>query len=208
MNGLSITFVIISVVTGGIALLLACVGIGTPNWQTANLEIDGQIRTISTANFFYACRWYANGTTLGCTHRSSNREINQYYPIDARWNQTEWNRHLDNAAGLSIVGIIFIFVGTLGTLLMLCTDWIDIIYLVGPIGFFLASLFMLAGMAEGAYVFYYNDYSANLYQTAHLLAIFSFLISCIAAGRLFDFIDSDSFDIPVRQQRSNGKYHT
>lgn len=206
MNGLSITLIVISVVTGSIALLLACVGIGTPNWQSTNIDINGQIRTVSTANFFYACRSYANGTSMGCTHRSSNRDINQYYPIDARWNQTEWNRHLDSAAGLCIVGIIFLFFGTVGTLLMICTDWINLIYFIGPIGFFLASLFMLAGMAEGAYVFYYNDYSANLYQTAHLLAIFSFLISCIAAGRLLDFIDAEEFDIPVRKQRSVEEY--
>ncbi|CAF5124500.1 unnamed protein product, partial [Rotaria sp. Silwood1] len=102
-NGLSMTFIITSVIFGGIALLLACVGIGTPNWQSSQVVIDGQRHTISTANFFYACRSYTNGTLINCKHRSSDRNINQYYPIDARWNETEWNQHLDGAAGLCIV---------------------------------------------------------------------------------------------------------
>lgn len=200
MNGLSITFIALSVIFGGIALVLACVGIGTPNWQSTKVTIDGQTQTISTANFFYACRSYSNGTLISCDHRSSNRDINQYYPINAVGNQTEWNRHLDAAAGLCIVGIIFIFFGTLTALLMLLTEWVGWIYIIGPTCLFLASLFMLAGMSEGAYVLYYNDYAANLYQTAHLLTIFSFLMSCIASGRLYSIPDATEFDIPVRKQ--------
>jgi hypothetical protein len=199
MNGLSITFVATSVIFGGIALLLACVGIGTPNWQSTQVITNGQTFTVSTANFFYACHSYPNGTFISCDHRSSNREINQYYPIDAPGNETQWNQHLDNAAGLSITGIILIFFGTLATLVMVITSWAGWIYLIGPICLFLACLFMLAGMAEGAYVLYYNDYSANLYQTAHLLTIFSFLISCIASGRLSSIPQVGEFDIPVRK---------
>jgi len=199
MNALSITFITISVIFGGIALLFACVGIGTPNWQSAQLTIDGQTYTISTANFFYACRFYSNGSLISCEHRSSNRNINQYYPIDAPGNQTQWNQYLDAAAGLSIVGIIFIFIGTLTTLIMIVADWVGWIYLIGPICLFLACLFMLAGMAEGSYVLYYNDYSANLYETAHLLTIFSFLMSCIVAGRLHSIPDMRKFDVPVRK---------
>jgi hypothetical protein len=199
MNGFSITLISISVIFGGIALVLACVGIGTPNWQSAQVIIDGQTYTISTANFFYACRSYANGTFASCGYRSTDRDIDQYYPIDARWNQTEWNQHLDNAAGLCIVGIVFIFLGTIATLLMIAGDWVTWIYLIGPICLFLACLFMLAGMAEGAYVLYYNDYSANLYQTAHLLTIFSFLISSITAGRLYTIPEMGDFGIPSRE---------
>ncbi|CAF0833095.1 unnamed protein product [Rotaria sordida] len=185
---------------GGIALLLACVGIGTPNWQSNQVIIDGQRHTISTANFFYACNSYSNGTLISCKHRSSDRNINQYYPIDARWNETEWNQHLDSAAGLCIVGIIFISIGIIATLLMTVEGLPAWFYLFGPIGLFLACLFMLAGMAEGAYVLYYNDYAANLYQTAHLLTIFSFLISSIAAGRCYSFPNIGEFDIPLRKQ--------
>jgi hypothetical protein len=198
-NGLSIIFIAISVIFGGIGLLLACVGIGTPNWQSAQVTIDGQTYTISTANFFYACRFYSNGSLISCGYRSSNRNINQYYPIDAPLNQTQWNQYLDAAAGLCIVGIIFIFIGTLTTLIMIITDWVGWIYLIGPISLFLACLFMLAGMAQGAYVLYYNDYAANLYQTAHLLTIFSFLMSCIAAGRIHLISETGKFDVPVRK---------
>lgn len=195
-NGVSVTFVVISVIFGVIALVLACVGIGMPNWQSAQAVIDGQRSTISTANFFYACRLNGNDTSLSCENRRSNRNINQYYPIDARWNETEWNQHLDAAAGLSIVGIIFIFIGTLATLIMIADKVMPCLYLFGPIGLFLACLFMLAGMAEGAFVLYYNDYAANLYQTAHLLTIFSFLLSCIAAGRVYSFPELREFDMP------------
>ncbi len=83
---------------------------------------------------------------------------------------------------------------------MINGDWVVWIYLIGPICLFIACLFMLAGMAEGAYVLYYNDYSANLYPTAHLLTIFSFLMSCIASGRLHTIPDFREFDIPERQQ--------
>ena len=198
-NGLSITFIVTSVIFGGIALVLACVGIGTPNWQSTRVTIDGQTNIISTANFFYACRFTVNGTLQNCNQRSADREINRYYPIDARWNQTEWNQHLDAAAGLCVLGIIFIFFGTLTTVLMICASLAGWIYFIGPVLLFLATLFMLAGMAEGAYVLYYNDYSANLYQTAHLLTILSFLLSCIASGRLS--LPSDgSFDLPVRMK--------
>jgi hypothetical protein len=199
LNGLTITFISISIIFGGIALLLACVGIGTPNWQSAQVTINGQTYTISTANFFYACHSYSNGTFIGCNYRSSNRDINEYYPIDAVGNETQWNQHLDNAAGLCIVGIIFIFFGTLTTLIMIFANCVGWFYLIGPTCLFLACLFMLAGMAEGAYVLYYNDYSANLYQTAHLLTIFSFLISCIAAGRIYSIPDAREFEIPVRK---------
>ncbi|CAM2714455.1 unnamed protein product [Rotaria socialis] len=198
-DGPNNTFIIITIVFGGIALLLACVGIGTPNWQSAQAVINGQSYVISTANFFYACRSNLNGTAMNCIHRSDNRNINQYYPINARWNQTEWNQHLDNAAGLCIVGIFFIFVGTLTTLLMCVENLATWIYLISPTGLFIACLFMLAGMAEGAYVLYYNDYAANLYQTAHLLTILSFLVSCIAAGRIFSFPDLKQYDIPIRK---------
>lgn len=196
-DGLSLTFIITSVIFGVIALILACVGIGTPSWQSAKVTLNGQTNVISTANFFYACSLYSNGTLQSCNYRSANRNINQYYPIDARGNQTEWNQHLDNAAALSIVGIAFIFFGTLTTFLMIFAGWAGWIYLIGPICLFLATLFMLAGMAEGAYVLYYNDYSANLYQTAHLLTIFSFLISSIAGGRQHSISGSSRFEVPV-----------
>lgn len=198
-NGFTITLICLCLVFGGIALLFACVGIGTPNWQVAEVIIDGQRHIISTANFFSACRFNPDGSLISCGYRTSDRNINQYYPIDARGNQTEWNQHLDSAAGLCIIGIFFIFLGIIASILMCVLNLATWLYLIGPVSFFLACLFMLAGMAEGAYVLYYNSYSANLYQTAHLLTIFSFLVSCISAGRLFSFPNQKDFDLPVRK---------
>ena len=187
---LDVVLIIVSSLFGIVALVLACVGIATPKWQTARAIIDQQTYTINTANFFYACRFHANGSDMNCGYR--------YYPIDARSNETDWNAHLDRAAGLGIVGIVCIAFGSMGTLMMMCLRqrlvWISF---VGPIILFLACLFMLAGMAEGAYVLYYNDSSANLYQTAHLLTIFSFLVSCVVAGRLYPVEEARNDDLHV-----------
>jgi hypothetical protein len=195
MNNLSIVFICISTLFSVIAIALACVGIATPNWQVDRVLVDRETHIISTANFFYACHFAINDSLIQCGYRSTDRNIQQYYPIDARWNQTEWNRHLDGAAGLCIVGIIFIGLGAVGTVLMFLGARFALICLIGPILLFLACLFMLVGMADGAYVLYYNDYSANLYQTAHLLTIFSLFISCIAAGRIFTFSKENDFQL-------------
>src|SRR5690348_16415007 len=83
------------VIIDAISLELACISIRTTNWQSTQVTLNGQTNIISTANFFYACSFMANGTLQGCDHRSSNREISQYYSIDAGGDQTQWNRHLD-----------------------------------------------------------------------------------------------------------------
>jgi hypothetical protein len=187
LNTSNLVLVSMSVIFGAIALALACIGIGTPNWQITSANMtNGEMYTISTANFFYACRLNSDGEVLSCGQRSTNRNILQYYIINARGNESELNLHLNTAAGLSIIGIIFIFFGTITTLLMFCGDRAAWIFLIAPSYFFLACLFMLAGLAEGARVLEYNGYAANLYETAYLLTIFSFLINTIVAGRLFD----------------------
>ena len=200
LNGLSICFIASTVFFGVAALVLASVGIGTPNWQVTSAVINRDTFTVATANFFYACRFFPNNTLINCSSRSVDRNIQQYYPIDARWNQTEWNSHLDNAAGLCITGIVCIFLGVVATIMMVIGRRLVFIYVFGPILFFLACLFMLAGMAEGAYVLYYNGYAANLYQTGHLLTILSFFISCVAAGRLSCFSDTNELVLPVLKQ--------
>lgn len=71
-------------------------------------------------------------------------------------------------------------------MLMLVGQSLPWIPLVAPSIVFVACLFMLAGLAEGARVLLYNGYAAHLYETAHLLTIFSFLISAFVGGFLFD----------------------
>ena len=187
MKHSNIVLVSISVISGAAALTLACVSIGTSNWQTTSTNTtDGQMYISNTANFFYACRFDAVGDVISCNQRSSNGDLLEYYMITARGNQSELNLHLNVAAGLSVLGIIFVFFGTIATLLMFNGDRVPWIFLVAPSFLFLACLFMLTGLAEGARMLLYNGYSANLYETAHVLTIFSFLISAIVGGRLFD----------------------
>jgi hypothetical protein len=179
--------IVISIVAGGISLVLACVGIATPNWQiTEATATNGRTYTNSTANFFYACLLNSTGDVIGCDLRSKNTNLQQYYSISAAGNQSDWNHHLNTAAGFSIIGIIFIFFGTLATILMLIGQSLPWIHLVAPSMLFVACLFMLAGLAEGARVLLFNGYAAHLYETAHLLTIFSFLITALVGGLLFN----------------------
>jgi hypothetical protein len=178
--------ILIAVIFGATALALSCIGIGTPNWQTTSINTTiGEMRITNTANFFYACRLNLIGEVLSCGDRSTNSNIALYYKITTTGNETDWNLHLNTAAGFSIMGIIFIFLGTIATLSMFYADRGEWILLVAPTFLFVACLFMLTGLAEGSRVLQYNGYSANLYETAHLLTIFSFLVSAIIAGRLF-----------------------
>ena len=179
--------IVISVVSGGIAIALACIGIDTSNWQTTETTAtNGRTYTNSTANFFYACILNSTGDVIGCDPRSKNTNLQQYYAISAAGNQSDWNHHLNAAAGLSILGILFSVFGTLATILMLVGQSLPWILLVAPSILFFACLFMLAGLAEGARVLLYNGYAAHLNETTHLLTIFSFLISALARGFLFD----------------------
>jgi hypothetical protein len=186
LNTPNLVLISISVISGAIALTLACVGIGSSDWQTTSANsTNGQMYTDSTANFFYACLIDMDGDTQ-CGQRSSDNTNIQYYMINATGDESDWNLHLNFAAGLSIIGIIFIFIGSLTTLLMFFGEKAAWVYLIAPTFLFVACLFMLAGLAEGARVLQYNGYAAHLYETAHVLTIFSFLISALLAGRLYD----------------------
>jgi hypothetical protein len=176
----------ISVIFGSIALTLASVGIGSPNWQNTYANTtSGDVYIIRTANFFYACRLNSLGIVLRCGERSTNSSILQYYSIVASGNESELNFHLNTASGFTIIGIIFIFFGIIITLSMFCGDRAEWIYPVAPTFLFVACLFMLAGLAEGSRVLLYNGYAAYLYESAHVLTMFSFLISSIVGGLLF-----------------------
>jgi len=186
LRRLNQVLITISVIFGSIALILASVGIGSPNWQNTYANTtSGDVYIIRTANFFYACRLNSLGVVLRCAERSSNNSILQYYSIQAPGSQSVLNFHLNTASGFSIIGILFIFFGTIVTLSMFCGDRAEWIYPVAPTFTFVACLFMLAGLAEGSRVLLYNGYAAYLYETAHVLTIFSFLISSIVGGCLF-----------------------
>lgn len=66
----------IAVFTGALALLLICVGIGTPKWESSYTSTGGGLYALSsTANIFYTCS-FTNGTYNNCTTRSTNLTSN------------------------------------------------------------------------------------------------------------------------------------
>ena len=110
----------IAVAFGIAALVLTCVGIATPSWHAEYYSTgDGNYVKMSTANFFYACVFYASGTLQNCTNRDSS--LYGYSGYDSSnvdpW-MTDYNRRMQTAGALCIVGIILLFLGTLATLLM------------------------------------------------------------------------------------------
>ncbi|CAF1248840.1 unnamed protein product [Adineta steineri] len=175
----------IAVAFGFVALILCCVGVGTMNWYN-----DGNANYITTRlNFFTYCTY--DGTTgnqIGCVSRTSN----DHGACDARYTTTDvvnsysdCNNRMRNAAALTIVGIIFLAFGIVLTLVMafgILSEWF-LNFIPGAL-LFLASLFMLAGLAEGARYITYNGYSASLYETGHLLTILSLFLSAVAGGRI------------------------
>lgn len=185
-DGLSQKICYAAVAFGIAALVLTSVGIATPSWNAQYFSTGGgNYVKIGTANFFYTCVFYTSGALQNCT----NRDGSLYgYPGYDSSNVSPWMsdyyRRIQTAGALCIIGIILLFLGTLATLLMAIVYFQTWATLIPPILLFLACLFMLAGMAEGARYLLYNDYSANLYQTGHLVTMFTLLLSALAAGRI------------------------
>lgn len=173
----------VAVVIGLIALILVCVGVGTPKWETSyTITGNGTYAVSSTANFFFTCD-YSNGTLNNCTTRSTNLTEYPRYLSTYPW-MVDYNSRIQNAAGLCIVAIVFLAGGIVMTIIMAFVSlslWINVL---SPALFFLACLFMLSGMAEGSRYLLYNDYSANLYQAGHLFTMLALFISALAAGRI------------------------
>lgn len=186
IDGFTQKVIFIAVGLGALALLFVCIGIGTPNWESSYISTgSGAYAQAGTANFFYTCS-FSNGTFNNCTSRTTNLTNYPRYTSTAPW-MTDYNLRMQNAAGLSIVGILFLVSGIFMTLLMAFLPFSLWMNLISPILIFFACLFMLAGMAEGARYLLFNDYAANLYQTGHLLTILMLLFSGFAAGRIHLF---------------------
>ena len=178
-------FAAVAVVFGIIAIILASVGLGTPEWQSTYTHTTGSAQLASTNNFFYACS-YSSGSLVACASRGSSftyyaSSTNYLNGLLSKANDT--SSRFDSASGLSIVGIILIGFGTVSTFLMIFLSKFIVIVILAPILFFLATLFMLAGLAEGSRVLIFNGYSANLYETGHMLTILGFGLCCVAAAR-------------------------
>ena len=183
-DSLSQKICFIAVAFGVIALILTCVGVGTPNWDAQYFSTTGGgYAKLVTTNFFYACVFDTNGGLQNCTNRGSSLYGYRGYVSSNPW-MSDYYQRMQNAGALCIVGIILLFLGTLATLLMAIMFFQTWVTLIAPILLFLACLFMLAGMAEGARYLQYNDYSAILYQAGHLLTMFTLMLSAFAAGRI------------------------
>ncbi|CAF1588902.1 unnamed protein product [Rotaria sp. Silwood1] len=183
IDNLSQKLSLVAVTFGVIALVFTCVGISTPNWELSYTKTSVPSYSLSsTANFFYTCH-FTNGSYEDCTSRTVNLMNYPRYLSSYPW-MTDYYLRIQNAAGLCIVGILFLVFGTMTTLILAfipLSTWINII---PSILLFFACLFMLAGMAEGSRYLLYNGYSANLYQAGHLFTILTLSLSSFTIGRI------------------------
>jgi hypothetical protein len=170
---------------GIVALILLCVGIATPNWESSYAITTSPSYAVSgTANFFYTCV-VTNGS-YNCTSRTTNLTNYPRYSSAYPW-MVDYNLRMQNAASLCVVGILFLVFAIVATLVIAFIPFSTWINLVPPALFFLAALFMLAGMAEGARYLLSNDYSVNLFQAGHLFTILALFLSAVAGGRIHLF---------------------
>ena len=168
-----------------VALILTCVGVGTIQWY-----INGNANYVTTAvNYFSYCTYDATtGNQYNCSQRTAYAHplCDIVYPITTvATSNSDCHNRMRNAPALTIVGIILLAFGMILTLLMafgILSEWF--LNLIHGILLFLASLFMLAGLAEGARYMAYNGYSASLFETGHLLTILSLFLSSFAGGRI------------------------
>ncbi|CAF2594853.1 unnamed protein product [Rotaria sp. Silwood2] len=149
------------------ALTLLIVGIATRSWYYSK-DSNGNIEYY---NFFTQCVGNENNGTLIC--------------IDMQ-RQTSLGLGTQHAAALLVVAICLLGCGMLVTLAMNFVQLTGILVLIAPILLFLATLFMVAALAEGSKVTTFNSYSANLVQTGHVLTIFSMGIIAFTSGRLYN----------------------
>jgi len=141
---------------------------------------------VGTATYY----WYYNQDSTGaalfynfftlCTGQILNGSSNCF---DMPRN-TPLGLGTQNAAGLLVVALCLLGLGLLITLGMNCIQLTGILAFIAPIVLFLAALFMVGALAQGSRVTTYNNYSANLVETGHLLTIFSMGLIAFASGRL------------------------
>ncbi|CAF1468789.1 unnamed protein product [Adineta steineri] len=173
---------------GVIALLFLCIGVGTVRWYTAGAAGSNYI--VTGLNFFTYCTYDpTTGSQTTCTSRTASWhpvcDTNNYPTTTVVNSYSDCNNRIRNAAALTIVGIIFLAFGIVLTLVMafgILSEWF-LNYIPAAL-LFLACLFMLAGLAEGARYVTYNGYSASLYETGHLLTMLSLFLSATAGGRI------------------------
>ncbi|CAF3784021.1 unnamed protein product [Rotaria sp. Silwood1] len=148
-----------------IALVLSIVGTATYSWYY-NQDSNGQ--TVYY-NFFTQC----TGNLLNGSSNCFNMQRNTVLGLGTQ-----------HAAGLLVVAICLLGLGMLIVLAMNFIQLTGLLAFIPSIILFLAALFMVAALAEGSRVTTYNNYSANLVETGHLLTILSMGLIAFASGRL------------------------
>ncbi|CAF1025602.1 unnamed protein product [Didymodactylos carnosus] len=189
-------FGITSVVCGVISLVFCSVGIALPTWYVAR---DQNNEILSTANYFYTC-FIENGTSM-CASYSSYRCVsivndesgpgceNPHYSLIEYGSPVSHVpmgdiQRLRSAAGLSIMGIIFIFFAVLLTLLMSIILIHQLFTFIPPLAFFLAGLSLMAALADGSGALKCSETGFILFVTGILLTWLALLFSAFTAGRL------------------------
>ncbi len=173
-----------AVVLSLIAIILACIAVGTPSWQILYSDAPNNTVALTTTSYYYMC--YAINAT--CTNYGYSSE--SYL-------------HLRQASGLAIVGILFVAFGAIATYILVIHSFDDssnikdnrhrdLEIFSGPFLLFIGTITMLAALAEGSRSILYNGYSANLYQTAHVISIFALLASAYVSGRRTLMVDQSA----------------
>jgi hypothetical protein len=148
-----------------VALVLSIVGTATYSWY---YNQDSFGNTVSY-NFFTMCQGNLLNSTSTC--------------IDMP-RQTTMGISTQNAGALLVFALGLLGLAMLITLAMNFVQLTGILAFIAPIVHFFAALFMLASMAEGSRVLQYNNYSAHLVQTGHILTILSMGLTAFAGARL------------------------
>lgn len=147
------------------ALTLLIVGTSTHSWY----HIQYTNGSTEYSNLFTQCRGNSTTRTSICSDIARN---------------TEFGVRTRHAAAFIIVAICLVGCGMILIFLMNFIQLTATLLFVAPITLFLATLFIVATFAEASRVMYFNSYSANLVQTAHVLTIFTLTIITFASGRL------------------------
>ncbi|CAF0907649.1 unnamed protein product [Rotaria sordida] len=178
---------IVAIVFASIGLLLLCVGIGTSSWHidynTAGTSI------LWYTNYFYTC-YAVNGS---CWSNQYLASVVDYYsqPItQSPAVSTDYYLRLRNAAALGIIGLLFVLFGLIATVFLMIPSWHIVKFggrsnLIAALLLAIAALFQRAALSEGQHQFSQNGYSASLYDTGHVLTIFTAAICAFVAGRIY-----------------------
>lgn len=162
---LSRLLILIGGFAGIVALTLSIVGTATSSWYFTQ-DSSGNTRSY---NFFTLC----TGNLLNSSSTCNDMPRSTLLGIGTQ-----------EAAGLLVVALCFLGLGTLISVAMNFIQLTGFLAFIAPIILFLAALFMLAALAQGSRVTLYNSYSANLVETGHLLTIFAMGFMAFASGRM------------------------